>query len=186
MRYLFGFLCVCALGMVPLFGCSETTGDGGHGGTAGDGGSGGIGGDGGSAGSGGTQGCADWAGEWTASSVSCDGVAESIPTIEYVFAANCTGEMIFTESATCESTIQMIFTPGAEDTTIDLGAVTCSAECTANECQAMADWGQPFASTISRSENTLSITSLATAQMVSDEVTPCQAGETQVSVLVAK
>ncbi|MBW2381420.1 MAG: hypothetical protein JRG70_18065, partial [Deltaproteobacteria bacterium] len=24
MRYLFGFLCVCALGVVPLVGCSET------------------------------------------------------------------------------------------------------------------------------------------------------------------
>ena len=28
MRYLFGFLCVCALGVMPLVGCSETTGDG--------------------------------------------------------------------------------------------------------------------------------------------------------------
>jgi hypothetical protein len=28
MRYLFGVLCVCALGVVPLVGCSETTGDG--------------------------------------------------------------------------------------------------------------------------------------------------------------
>ena len=25
MRYLFGFLCVCALGMVPVVGCSETS-----------------------------------------------------------------------------------------------------------------------------------------------------------------
>jgi hypothetical protein len=41
MRYLFGFLCVCALGLMPLVGCSETAGDGGSGGTAGDGGSGG-------------------------------------------------------------------------------------------------------------------------------------------------
>jgi hypothetical protein len=31
MRYLFGFLCVCALGVVPLVGCSETAGDGGSG-----------------------------------------------------------------------------------------------------------------------------------------------------------
>lgn len=53
MRYVFGFLCVCVLGVMPLVGCSETTGDGGSGGTAGDGGSaghGGSGGDGGSAG----------------------------------------------------------------------------------------------------------------------------------------
>ena len=28
MRYLFGFLCVCALGAIPLVGCSEPTGDG--------------------------------------------------------------------------------------------------------------------------------------------------------------
>ena len=53
MRWLFGFLCVCALGVMPLVGCSETTGDGGSGGAAGDGGSGG---DGGSAGNGGTGG----------------------------------------------------------------------------------------------------------------------------------
>ena len=46
MRYVFGFMCVCALGLVPLIGCSETTGDGGSGGAAGDGGSGGTAGDG--------------------------------------------------------------------------------------------------------------------------------------------
>jgi hypothetical protein len=34
--------------------------------------------------------------------------------------------------------------------------------------------------------DTLTSTTLVTAQMVSDEVTGCQAGETQVSVLVAK
>jgi len=47
MRYLFGFLCVCALGVVPLVGCSETGGDGGSGGSAGTGGMGGDGGTGG-------------------------------------------------------------------------------------------------------------------------------------------
>ena len=41
MRYLFGFLCICALGVVPVAGCGETTGDGGSGGSAGSGGSGG-------------------------------------------------------------------------------------------------------------------------------------------------
>lgn len=44
MRYLFGFLCVCALGVMPLLGCSETAGDGGSGGSAGAGGDGGGGG----------------------------------------------------------------------------------------------------------------------------------------------
>jgi len=29
MRYLFGLLCVCALGVVPLIGCSESDGAGG-------------------------------------------------------------------------------------------------------------------------------------------------------------
>ena len=36
MRYLFGFLCVCALGVMPLVGCSETAGDGGGCGGSGD------------------------------------------------------------------------------------------------------------------------------------------------------
>ena len=53
MRYLFGFLCVCALGLMPLMGCSETSGTGG---TAGTGGIGGDGGNGGTAGSGGSGG----------------------------------------------------------------------------------------------------------------------------------
>jgi hypothetical protein len=35
MRYLFGFLCVCALGLMPLMGCSETSGEGGAGGIGG-------------------------------------------------------------------------------------------------------------------------------------------------------
>jgi hypothetical protein len=49
MRYLFGFLSVCVLGVVSLVGCSETTGNGGSGGIGGggSGGSGGIGGAGG-------------------------------------------------------------------------------------------------------------------------------------------
>jgi hypothetical protein len=50
MRYLFGFLCVCALGTMPLVGCSETAGDGGDGGTGGGGGSAGVGGVGGNGG----------------------------------------------------------------------------------------------------------------------------------------
>ena len=54
MRYLFGFLCVCALGVMPVVGCSETTGDGGRGGSAGTGGVGGDGGSGGAGGDGGT------------------------------------------------------------------------------------------------------------------------------------
>lgn len=59
MRHLLGFLCVCALGVMPLVGCSETTGDGGDGGAAGSAGSGGMGGGGGTggvAGSGGVGG----------------------------------------------------------------------------------------------------------------------------------
>ncbi len=52
MRYLFGFLCVCALGVVPLVGCSEKGGEGGSGGTAGSGGSAGSGGTGGMGGGG--------------------------------------------------------------------------------------------------------------------------------------
>ena len=44
MRYLFGFLCMCALGVFPLVGCSENGGEGGTGGTAGTGGTGGSGG----------------------------------------------------------------------------------------------------------------------------------------------
>ena len=171
MRYLFGCLCVCALGVFPLVGCSETSGDGGSGGSAGSGGSGG---------------CADWAGEWTLSSVSCDGVGGSVPDVDFSLAANCTAEQILTESAICESIAQFVFIPEAEDTTVDPGAVTCSAGCTVDQCQATADWGQPYTSTISRSGDTLTSTTLVTAQMVSDEVTGCQAGETQVSVLVAK
>jgi hypothetical protein len=42
MRYLFGFLCVCALGLVPLVGCgNDATGDGGVAGRPGAGGTGG-------------------------------------------------------------------------------------------------------------------------------------------------
>ena len=44
MRYLFGFLCVCALGLMPLIGCGETGGDGGGAGSGGIGGTGGSGG----------------------------------------------------------------------------------------------------------------------------------------------
>jgi hypothetical protein len=47
MRYLFGFLCVCALGMIAPVGCGESgSGDGGAGGTAGSGGMAGSGGQG--------------------------------------------------------------------------------------------------------------------------------------------
>ncbi|MGB5313076.1 MAG: hypothetical protein WBN38_13505, partial [Polyangiales bacterium] len=97
-------------------------------------------------------------GEWTLSDVSCDGVAESVPDADVSIAANCTSEQIFTESATCEITAQFVFIPEAQDTTVDPGEVTCSAGCTADQCQATADWGQPYTSTISRSGNTLTNT----------------------------
>jgi len=60
MRYLFGFLCVCVLGAVPLVGCSESTGDAGSGGSAGTGGSGGDGGASGIAGNGGAGGAPEF------------------------------------------------------------------------------------------------------------------------------
>jgi len=47
MRHLFELVFVCALGVAPLVGCSETAGDGGSGGTGGSGGSVGSGGQGG-------------------------------------------------------------------------------------------------------------------------------------------
>ena len=56
MRYLFGLLCVCALGVALPVGCGDTTGDGGSGGMAGDGGRGGSAGTGGAAGDGGMAG----------------------------------------------------------------------------------------------------------------------------------
>jgi hypothetical protein len=49
MRYLFGFLCVCALGVM---GCSETAGTGGNGGDGGSAGTGGVAGAGGTGGNG--------------------------------------------------------------------------------------------------------------------------------------
>jgi len=42
MRYLLGFLVVCALGVMPLVGCSDPEGTGGSGGSAGSGGAGGV------------------------------------------------------------------------------------------------------------------------------------------------
>jgi hypothetical protein len=50
MRYLVPFMCVCALGIVPLVGCGETVGTGGNGGTGGEGGMAGIAGTGGTGG----------------------------------------------------------------------------------------------------------------------------------------
>ena len=102
MRYLFGFLCVCALGVMPLVGCSETGGDGGSGGTAGTGGtagSGGVGGSGGVAGSGGTAGSGGEGGAGGdgggGGEVTCPGAVvgdlTSAPTIEITAASN-TGE----------------------------------------------------------------------------------------------
>ena len=97
MRYLFGFLCVCALGVMPLVGCSETGGDGGSGGTAG---SGGVGGNGGAAGSGGAAGDSGSGGEGGVGGggggeVTCPGAVvgdlTSTPTIEITAASN-TGE----------------------------------------------------------------------------------------------
>jgi hypothetical protein len=170
MRYLFGVLCVCALGVIPLVGCSETGGDGGSGGTAGTGGNGA---------------CVDWAGEWTLSSISCDGVPHDASGVDYTFAADCTGEMVFT--GTCETTTQLTFIPQAGGTIIfDAGAITCSAGCTDDECQPTADAGQPYTGTLVVTDNAWTYTALVTAQMVSDELTPCQAGETMVAVAVPR
>ena len=162
MRYLFGFVCVLALGVM---GCGE---DGG-GGKA--------------------DACADWAGDWAVSSISCDGVVQPgfDSGIELRFAANCTGETVLMLSETCEEIIQMTFASGAGDTTIiDNGANTCSAECASHECEATADAAQPYAATISVSDNAWTATALTTAQMVSDEFTACEVGQTMVIAAVPK
>lgn len=52
MRHLFGFVCVCALGVIPLIGCGDNGGPGGSGGAAGNGGTGGAAGTGGTGGGG--------------------------------------------------------------------------------------------------------------------------------------
>jgi hypothetical protein len=181
MRYLFGFICVLALGVM---GCGQglgPMGGAGGGGVGGDGGQDGVG------GTGGSEACADWAGDWALSSVSCDGVVELLSGVDLRFAANCTGETLIMITATCEEIIQMTFTPGAGDTTsIDHGAITCSGECASHECEAIADAAQPYAATITVSDNALTLTALATAQMVSDEFTPCEAGQTMVGAAVPK
>ncbi|MGB5312451.1 MAG: hypothetical protein WBM57_15220 [Woeseiaceae bacterium] len=157
MRYVVGFLCVCALGALPLVGC---------GGEA--------------------DACADWAGDWIVSSVSCDGVAEELASVEFALAADCTGEMILTQNTTCQSTMQMTFMAAAGDATIvDAGTITCSPGC-GGECEATDDGGQPFAATISASANTWTLTTLTTAQMFSDELSLCQIGQTYVVVAVPK
>lgn len=160
MRYLWGFMCVSALGMVPLFGCGETGGE--------------------------SEDCADWAGEWTVSNVSCDGVAEELPSVEFALTADCTGEMILTQNTTCQSTMQMTFMAAAGGATIvDAGAITCSPGCE-GECEATADGGQPFAATITVSDNTWTLSALTTAQMFSDDLSLCQIGQTYVVVAVPK
>jgi len=165
MRYLFGFLSVCALGAIPLVGCGESDGAGACDSTV-------------------------LAGEWTVSSVSCDGVAHSVPSLDYILAANCTGETVITVSATCEITTEFTFTFEAE--AVDPGAITCSAGCAADECQATADGGQPYTSTGFVSSNTWTSTTWVTeqlisdAQLISDELIPCQAGEIFVVEAVRK
>lgn len=62
----------------------------------------------------------------------------------------------------------------------------CSTECARDECVPTADTAQPYAATIAVSDNTLTATALTTAQMVSDESTACEAGQTMVTVAVPK
>lgn len=53
MKYVFGLVCVVAVGVMPVMGCSDSSGDGGSPGTGGSGGSAGTGGSAGDGGSGG-------------------------------------------------------------------------------------------------------------------------------------
>jgi hypothetical protein len=171
MRYVLGFVCVLALG---LMGCSETSGTGG---SAGDGGSGGDGGT--------TGACADWAGEWVNTSTLCDEEAQDVPSIEYSFAADCTGEAFVANSDTCEGITQLTFTPETGDTTVvDPGAHTCGAGCATGECEPAADEGLPYSATRIVTDDTWTLTAVVTQQMVSDEITPCEAGQTMVSSAV--
>jgi len=80
MRYLFGFVCVCAMGVMPLVGCGETGGSAGSGGMGGGAGSAGAGGMNGGGGVGPTDPCDD---------IECnDGSACTTHTCE----ADCTDE----------------------------------------------------------------------------------------------
>jgi hypothetical protein len=98
MRYVFGFLCVCALGVVPLIGCSETGGNGGNGGMGG-GGSGGDGGSGGTAGDGGTGGSGGIGGDGgTGGMPECESARDCDDDNE------CTEDVCNPSSGSCENT----------------------------------------------------------------------------------
>jgi hypothetical protein len=161
MRFVFALLCVCTLGVMHSVGCGE---DGGE-----------------------ADACADWAGDWIVTSISCDDIAANTPDIEFRVAADCTGEGIIGASDTCTVTNQVTFTRETGDsTTLDIGAVTCSGECTAHDCQPLADGAMAYSATLIVTDDTWTLTALTTQQMVADEVTPCEAGETMVTVAVAK
>ena len=80
--------------------------------------------------------------------------------------------------------MQLTFTRETGDTTIvDTGAITCGAECT-DECEPMADVGLPYSATRIVTDDTWTVTAVVTQQMVSDEITPCEAGQTMVTVAI--
>ena len=181
MRFFTSLVLALALGAM---GCGETAGTGGSGG---DGGAAGDGGSGGTAGTGGNGVCADWAGDWTTTNISCDDVAANTPDIEFRVAGDCSGEAIIGTSDTCTVTNQLTVTRETGDTTtLDTGTVTCSAECTADECQPLADGAMPYSATLIVTDDTWTLTALTTQQMVADDVTPCEVGETMVTVAVPK
>lgn len=114
MRVLSGLICVCALALMPLAGCGDSSGDGGgDGGSAGDGG---IGGDGGSAGDGGIGGDGGSGGGG-------GGAAPVINYAEWMFAPDCTG----IGSTTLEITVSA--TDADSDTlTYSIGSQYCTSK----------------------------------------------------------
>jgi len=92
MSYLLGFVCVCALGFLPLVGCGENNGGGGSGGTAGTGGTSGTGGTGGMPECQGPEDCDD--GDECTVDRCIDGVCSHVPAEDGAFCADDSGRCI--------------------------------------------------------------------------------------------
>jgi hypothetical protein len=96
MRYLFGFMCVLALGVM---GCSETAGTGGSGGDGGSAGIGGEGGMGGGAGGGGTGG-----GAGTGGTAGAGGMPECESAKDCDDDNECTTDVCSSDNGSCKNT----------------------------------------------------------------------------------
>lgn len=130
--------------------------------------------------------CSEISGEYSVVGVMCNEVEHSFGDtmimIDFIIENDCSAQQEWSEGA-CSIWTQFELSVSSGSVVIDPGEVTCSEQCTEEQCQAQDDKGEPIAGTLDLDDLPGSVSYTVTQQIKDDNMSPCEVGEVHVSIL---